>query len=377
MKKLLCLLLAVAMVLAMSACSKDTEEAPPEEEIQETAVWERTGYFQDEDGDLLTVANIETEDFTGWFVGCKLGEEIYGSVIPLEAEGLHGNLAPASGLIEFIVTVSEEGPDGLKLAVEGGKVYHFTPLELKNTEFTVHIETEGVGRFAYAEAGKQLDKEYPYTWAQFGLEKTATYEFAAKAGENWNFVKWTLDGKDYSKDAQISVELTGDANLVAVFEYKDSKDSKDNKDSKDSKDNKDNKDSKGSSSGSTPAPTPAGNDDGQNPVMGFIGTYSAGRAHATVSAEGASNARVVVEWGDSAWSSAKWVMSGRFDEDTLTMYYSNCAKSYITYGSDGSVESESYEYDNGTGRVTFGTNGTFTWVGDQSEQEDLTFEWTY
>ena len=65
------------------------------------------------------------------------------------------------------------------------------------------------------------------------------------------------------------------------------------------------------------------------------------------------------------------------DEDTLTMYYSNCAKSYITYGSDGSVESESYEYDNGTGRVTFGTNGTFTWVGDQSEQEDLTFEWTY
>ena len=121
----------------------------------------------------------------------------------------------------------------------------------------------------------------------------------------------------------------------------------------------------------------AGGEDGQNPVMNFIGEYAAGRAHARVEAEGAENARITIEWGSSAWELTRWVMSGKLDTETLTVDYTDCVKSNVTYGDGGALVSAVTEYENGTGKIVFAEDGTFTWKGDQSEQEDLVFAWSF
>lgn len=120
----------------------------------------------------------------------------------------------------------------------------------------------------------------------------------------------------------------------------------------------------------------AAQEDGQNPVMNFIGTYSADRATALVEAKGAENARITIEWGDSAWSLTRWVMSGPFDADRLTVEYTDCVRTTVTYSEDGTQESETTEYENGTGRIVFGEDGSFTWASDQDEQ-DLVFAWSW
>ena len=118
-------------------------------------------------------------------------------------------------------------------------------------------------------------------------------------------------------------------------------------------------------------------EDGQNPVMNFVGPYASGRAHAMVEAEGSDRAKITIEWGDSANALVRWVMSGTLDPDTLTVEYYNCVRSYVTYKEDGSVESETAEYENGTGTIIFDGGSSFTWKGNQSEQENLVFAWAF
>ena len=118
-------------------------------------------------------------------------------------------------------------------------------------------------------------------------------------------------------------------------------------------------------------------DDTQNPAMNFIGPYVSDRAHALVEAEGKENAKITIEWGSSAWETAKWVMSGRLDPDTLTVAYTDCVRSTLVYGDDGALTEETVEYKDGTGTIVFGEDLTFTWKGDQDEQEDLVFAWSW
>ena len=121
----------------------------------------------------------------------------------------------------------------------------------------------------------------------------------------------------------------------------------------------------------------ADEEDGQNPVMNFIGEYASDRASAIVEAEGKENAKITIEWGSSAWELARWTMSGKLDTDSLTVEYSDCVLQTLTYADGGELVSEVTEYENGTGCIVFNDDGTFTWKGDQSEQEDLVFEWSF
>ena len=115
-------------------------------------------------------------------------------------------------------------------------------------------------------------------------------------------------------------------------------------------------------------------DDGQNPVMNFVGEYACDRARARVEAEGKEFARVVIQWSNSVSSLAQWVMSGKLDLDTLRVDYSNCIKTELTYNSNGELESETQDYENGTGSFVFGEDSTFTWHDDQ-EGRELVFQW--
>ena len=117
-------------------------------------------------------------------------------------------------------------------------------------------------------------------------------------------------------------------------------------------------------------------EDWQNPVMNFIGEYQCDRAHMLVGAEGMDGYTIIVEWGDSARSLAKWVIEGTLDGDTMTAQYDSAVKTYVTYDDNGGVESEELLSDQCSGTVTFNGDGTITWHDDQSEYgEDMVFSW--
>ena len=69
------------------------------------------------------------------------------------------------------------------------------------------------------------------------------------------------------------------------------------------------------------------------------------------------------------------VITGSFDPDTMTVAYTDCVKSVVVYGDDGEIVSDVVEYDNGTGSIVFGDDGTFVWRDDQSDYDEVAFEW--
>ena len=123
-----------------------------------------------------------------------------------------------------------------------------------------------------------------------------------------------------------------------------------------------------------PAPEP---DDGQNPIMNFIGDYVNGRADILIEADGDTGAKATVTWGSSAATQAVWEMSGDFNIDTHEFTYSNAVKKEVTYNEDGSVAEEKEIYNDGTGTMTFseGTEGPYLeWKDDKENIADgLTF----
>ena len=96
-------------------------------------------------------------------------------------------------------------------------------------------------------------------------------------------------------------------------------------------------------------------DDGQNPVMNFIGHYSNGRAMMNVVAKGKNEAVVTVSWGSSAFETTKWIMSGSVFQvgDTLVLDYEDCDCESFFYNEDGTIEQSVVEYTNGSGSITF------------------------
>ncbi len=115
-------------------------------------------------------------------------------------------------------------------------------------------------------------------------------------------------------------------------------------------------------------------EDGQNPVMNFIGVYGHDRASVMVEADGEDGAKITVTWAGSAAENAEWVMSGKFDPETLTVAYSDCVKTVYVWNEKGEIDSETVEYENGEGTITF-TDGealSLTWDDAQEHIADGT-----
>ena len=343
MKKTICVLLAAVMLFTLCACGAKPEApaqetpAPGEPENRE---WTRAGYFTDENENMLSVTWMEDIDEPGWYVGLMVGEIMGGSTLPQENGTLHGNLNAWDETAEpLIVTVSEEGEDGLLLSFEGGESYHFKPYDMPEATIVVTVNTEGWGNIDYAEGDQapEIDTEYPMQSAYIGLAEPKTHTFVAWPQAGSLFVKWTKNGEDFSTEPVITVLLDESAEFVAVFEE----------------------------------------DPGwQNPVMNFIGEYQSDRAHALVECSGTEDALITIEWGGSAAELARWDIFGRLNTETLTINYSGVTKSIVTYDDSGEIVSQEPEYEDGTGTITFNDDGTFTWHEDQSEYGvDMVFEW--
>ena len=336
MKKWICLALCAVMLLALCACGAQTGTPSTPEPVKE---WTRAGYFMDENENLLSVTWMEDVDEPGWYVGLMIGELMAGWTLPQEGSTLHGNLNAWDETAEpLIVTVSEEGEDGLLLAIEGGESYHFAPYDMPEASITVYINTEGLGYIAYVEGedASGIDRDFPGQSAYIGLAEPATHTFVAWPHAGYSFVKWTKNGEDFSTEPQFTLLLDESAEYVAVFEE----------------------------------------DPGwQNPVMNFVGNYQSDRARALVECFGYDEAWITIEWGGSAWELARWIIVGRLDTDTLTIAYEGANKSIVTVDDSGEESAEEVTMD-GTGTITFHDDGTFTWHEDQSEYGvDMVFEW--
>ena len=305
--------------------------------------WTREGYYMDESENMLSVTWMDDISEPGWYVGVMLGEDLiedsWGGTLSQKGNSLHGVLISSGSKADLSVTVSEEGEDGLQLAVEGGETYHFTAFEMPQASIMVSLNIEGLGMIDY-EAGETapvLDPEWPYQSAQINLAGPETYTFAAAPQGGHLFVKWTKNGEDFSTEPVITVLLDESADYVAVFEEDAS---------------------------------------WQNPVMNVVGEYQCDRAHATVMCFGFDEAWIIIEQGDSASEVTQWNLCGRLDTDTLSIAYTDGLKALLTYDENGELESQESLYEDGTGTVSFHEDGSFTWHGDQSESgEDLTFEW--
>ena len=220
MKKMTALLLAGILLLSLLAgCSGGAKNEDAKNDDADF-VWTREGSFEDGNENHLLITKSEEPGYEGWAVTFMKGEEPLGWIIQQEGKTLHGDLIYEDSE-EFIVTISEEGEDGLLLETADGETYHFTPMDIPDATVFVNVNIEGMGQIAYAQEGEepQFDEEFPAQSAVLNLEGPATYQFAAKADEGWKFVKWTKNGADYSTDAQITVELEeGHAEYIAVFE---------------------------------------------------------------------------------------------------------------------------------------------------------------
>lgn len=118
-------------------------------------------------------------------------------------------------------------------------------------------------------------------------------------------------------------------------------------------------------------------EDGQNPVMNIIGSYmdcSSQRATMDILCEGNDGGRVTISWAGSAFEQAVWEFSGKWDEETHAIHYSNCRKAIRTYDESGNM-TESVEYENGTGAIFVQDDYTITWQDDQENAgESCVFE---
>ncbi|MBQ9228707.1 MAG: hypothetical protein IJ168_07750 [Eubacterium sp.] len=110
--------------------------------------------------------------------------------------------------------------------------------------------------------------------------------------------------------------------------------------------------------------------DGQNPVMNFIGNYENGLAKILVEAEGNDGAKFTVDLGLTDDEAEQYTFSGTIDPDTLKVTYSNSTKKILTLDANGNVTDEKVEYTDGDGVVIFHEDGTLEWQ-DENEAERI------
>lgn len=214
MKRFMIIVAAVLMVLAFSACGgKDFE-------------WTRLGDFQADDGTLLTIMEPQEGMPEGYYVGMFMPEEFHGWYIPVEGESLHGNLVSEYDDYDgdFIVTVTEEGEDGVQVEIEGRETLHFTPKPHED-KTTLRVNTWGIGEVAFAREGEeiQFDDEYPMTSHYINADPGSKFIISARTQEEgWHFVRWMRNGEAFSEEPEITVEVTDDVEYEAVFDVEGS-----------------------------------------------------------------------------------------------------------------------------------------------------------
>ena len=82
------------------------------------------------------------------------------------------------------------------------------------------VTTEGSGQIKVVYEGDDIyySKVHPVTLSTHKTSIGTRYTAGAKADEGYVFTKWMLDGEEYSKENPVTIAVTRNMNLVAVFE---------------------------------------------------------------------------------------------------------------------------------------------------------------
>ena len=210
MKKVLSIMLCLAMVLSFAACGE-----------KKAAEWTRVGSFSDGESAYVNIQKSEDSEHPGWLVSVMAEEGMHGWYIQQEGNELKGNLKAdyETDGEDFIVTIAEEGEDGIKLTIDGGKSYSLKPYEIPQAKYAITINTRGEGTIAYAQEGEELvfDEDFPATSAYIGVEDVEKITIAAKPAEGYKFWKWTKNGEDFSADTEVTFDITESAEYIAHF----------------------------------------------------------------------------------------------------------------------------------------------------------------
>jgi hypothetical protein len=85
--------------------------------------------------------------------------DVHGWFLEQKGETLSGNLNSEIDDTDsdYIVTISEEGENGLMMEVEGGETYHFTMKETPDYIALLKINTDGMGTIAYGPEGSEVE----------------------------------------------------------------------------------------------------------------------------------------------------------------------------------------------------------------------------
>ena len=122
----------------------------------------------------------------------------------------------------------------------------------------------------------------------------------------------------------------------------------------------------------------AGPQDGQNPVMNFVGIYSTEYStEALVEANGAEGAKITVTWAGSPWFHNQTVMSGHFDPETLTMTFTNATLTEYTYASDATITEEKTSYTDGKGHAVFNPADNTLTITEEFESGNMDTVYTW
>lgn len=121
-------------------------------------------------------------------------------------------------------------------------------------------------------------------------------------------------------------------------------------------------------------------EDGQNPVMNFIGNYqdsNSQRARLTISCVGADQALLEMEWPNSAADGVKWTFTCAFDPDTGVFTYTEGVRKPYTADENGNITYGEIEQDlNGT--FTVAEDGTIRWNPEGEDADNgCVFEFVY
>lgn len=111
-------------------------------------------------------------------------------------------------------------------------------------------------------------------------------------------------------------------------------------------------------------------DDGQNPVMNFIGNYDNGGINILVEADSKDGAVFTVDEPMTDDEKYTYTFSGTLDLDTLKVTYSNSTKKVVKLDAQGNAVEEKTEYTDGSGVVIFHDDGTLEWQ-DENEAERI------
>lgn len=132
---------------------------------------------------------------------------------------------------------------------------------------------------------------------------------------------------------------------------------------------------KPSDSGSQGSTETATVEDGQNPVMNFIGNYAADRATVSVQCKGTSDAFVSIVWSSSDSETSEWTMSGTLDTNTLKVSYTDGVRVDSVFDENGN-STDTVVYRDGTGTITFDESGNLTWDDEKEHVADgMTFSY--